>query len=99
MIQFRTASDIYHKLRQTSNVVESTKDIPMQQPRLACRYRPKANMVRGISSTNPVIAVTEHLLIFQVLHCNTAYTHLSRACKLPFIAAAFCKAKGRLHRC
>ena len=38
---------------------------------------------------SPVVMV--HLLILQVLHCNTAYTHLPRASRLPFTAAAFCK--------
>jgi hypothetical protein len=43
---------------------------------------------------SPVVMV--HLLILQILHCNTAYTHLPRASKLSFTAAAFCQAKGRL---
>ena len=43
---------------------------------------------------SPVVMV--HLLIVQILHCNTAYTHLPRASKLSFTAAAFCQAKGRL---
>ncbi len=43
---------------------------------------------------SPVVMV--HLLILQILHSNTAYTHLPRASKLSFTAAAFCKAKKKL---
>ncbi|MGC9261786.1 MAG: IS4 family transposase, partial [Phycisphaerae bacterium] len=43
---------------------------------------------------SPVVMI--HLLILQILHRNTAYSHLPRASKLPFTAAAFCQAKRRL---
>lgn len=42
----------------------------------------------------PVVMV--HLLILQILHRNTAYTHLPRVSGLGFTAAAFCKAKKKL---
>ena len=42
----------------------------------------------------PVVMV--RLLILQILHCNTAYSHLPRASRLKFTPAAFCKAKKKL---
>ena len=42
----------------------------------------------------PVVMV--RLLVLQVLHRNTAYSHLPRAGKLKFTAAAFCKANKKL---
>src|ERR1700690_1196533 len=43
---------------------------------------------------DPVL--TLHLFILQVLHFNTALTHLRYLSKLPMTAAAFCKARMRL---
>jgi hypothetical protein len=40
--------------------------------------------------------LTLHLFILQVLHGNTALTHLRHLSKLPVTAAACCKARGRL---
>jgi hypothetical protein len=40
--------------------------------------------------------LTLHLFILQVLHFNTALTHLRHLSKLPMTAAAFCKARMRL---
>jgi len=43
---------------------------------------------------DPVL--TLHLFILQVLHFNTALTHLRHLSKLPMTAAAYCKARMRL---
>ncbi len=42
----------------------------------------------------PVVMV--RLLVLQILHCNTAYSHLPRASRLKFTSAAFCEAKKKL---
>jgi hypothetical protein len=43
---------------------------------------------------DPVLTV--HLFILQLLHGNTALTHLRHLAKMPITAAAFCKARMRL---
>lgn len=57
----------------------------------ACRDA-KMNWIQ--STLNPVVTV--QLFFLQVLHGNTACEHLPQLAKLPFTAAAYCKARMRL---
>jgi len=40
--------------------------------------------------------VTVRLMLLQVLHCNTAITHLRQLADFPFAAASYCEARARL---
>ncbi len=57
----------------------------------ACR---DAKMSWIDSTLNPV--VTLQIFFLQILHGNTACEHLSHLAKIPFTAAAYCKARMRL---
>ena len=51
--------------------------------------------MRWIDSTlNPVVTI--QLFFLQILHGNTACKHLSHLAKIPFTAAAYCRARMRL---
>jgi hypothetical protein len=57
----------------------------------ACR---DSNMLWIESTLNPVVTV--QIFFLQILHGNTACEHLSHLAKIPFTAAAYCKARMRL---
>ncbi len=57
----------------------------------ACR---DANMVWIDSTLNPVVTI--QVFFLQILYGNTACEHLSRLARIPFTAAAYCRARMRL---
>ena len=57
----------------------------------ACR---DANMMWIDSTLNPVVTI--QVFFLQILHGNTACEHLSRLARIPFTAAAYCRARMRL---
>lgn len=57
----------------------------------ACR---DAKMSWIESTLNPVVTI--QIFFLQILHGNTACEHLSHLAKIPFTAAAYCKARMRL---
>jgi hypothetical protein len=46
------------------------------------------------STLNPIVTV--QIFFLQILHGNTACEHLSHLARIPFTAAAYCKARMRL---
>lgn len=46
------------------------------------------------STLNPIVTI--QIFFLQILHGNTACEHLSHLARIPFTAAAYCKARMRL---
>jgi hypothetical protein len=65
----------------------------LQAPAIAKACR-DAKMSWIESALNPVVTV--QVFFLQILHGNTACEHLSHLAKIPFTAAAYCKARMRL---
>ena len=64
----------------------------LQAPAIAKACR-DAKMSWIESALNPVVTV--QVFFLQILHGNTACKHLSHLAKIPFTAAAYCKARVR----
>jgi len=68
-----------------------TEELQSEAIEEACR---DAGMSWIESTLNPIVTI--QIFFLQVLHGNTACEHLPRLAKIPFTAAAYCRARMRL---
>ena len=78
-----------HALQRIKGDLGRFVPVTLIQRLLAGRQRPTRE--RTLSPT-----VTTHLFLHQILHGNTAVTHLRRLSGLTFTRSAYCQARGRL---